>query len=168
MDRLTKASDIEGWYFCNSPKCVSVVSCGSCDFNHDMRNRLGTYEDTGLTPEDMMRMKLKIGDTVYSLYEDEDGDLIIEKLVVTEVSNKRFWCSEHEFTHDMIGNKIFLTIDEMVEKTESVVLGAFKYYGNFKNSKGKYYVPNWAVKAQKELFILKIREICMSKHLKEM
>ncbi len=60
----------------------------------------------------------KIGDTIYTIYSDEDGSLI-EELTVSEVSTQRIWadygCSFH---YDDLGKTVFLTPEEAEKALE--------------------------------------------------
>lgn len=71
MERLTKCIGFNGALFACvhfrtmncaiiDPDC-STENCGQCDFYGDMINKLGRYEDTGLSPEEVMELIKKKG-----------------------------------------------------------------------------------------------------------
>ena len=59
MDRLTEKND-ETYFYpqCFEEKCIGVSEpCSECEFEEKICIRLGEYEDTGLTPEQIMELK---------------------------------------------------------------------------------------------------------------
>lgn len=71
MKRMTKRIGHYNYLFCcihmNTKDCVmadpkcSIESCEECDFLGDMLNKLGRYEDTGLSPEEITELIKKKG-----------------------------------------------------------------------------------------------------------
>jgi len=54
----------------------------------------------------------KVGDTVYTIYSDDDNGDFIEEPVVVEVSTHRIWIENYFFDYDDIGNTVFLTREQ--------------------------------------------------------
>ena len=65
MERLTEKNDETYFYpHCFGEKCIGVSEpCSECEFEEKICIRLGEYEDTGLTPKQIR--KLKDRDTGY-------------------------------------------------------------------------------------------------------
>ena len=59
MDRLTEKNDELYFYpHCFEEECIGVSEpCSECEFEEKICIRLGEYEDTGLTPEQIMELK---------------------------------------------------------------------------------------------------------------
>jgi len=75
--------------------------------------RLQIYEDLeeqGL----LLKLPCRVGDTVYTIYSDEDGSFI-EKPKVEEVSTHRIWIDSMYFDYDDFGKTVFLTQTEAEE-----------------------------------------------------
>ncbi len=53
----------------------------------------------------------KVGDTIYTIYSDEDGSFI-EEPKVEEVSTHRVWIDSIYFDYDDFGKTVFLTRQE--------------------------------------------------------
>jgi hypothetical protein len=61
MERLTQKNEAGGYYY---PECFREDKCGgmgtekceTCDFSEKICQKLGQYEDTGLTPEQIREM----------------------------------------------------------------------------------------------------------------
>ena len=59
MDRLTEKNDELYFYpHCFEEECIGVSEpCSECEFEEKICIRLGEYEDTGLTPPEIMDLK---------------------------------------------------------------------------------------------------------------
>ena len=59
MDRLTEKNDETYFYpHCFEEECIGVSEpCSKCEFEEKICIRLGEYEDTGLTPEQIRELK---------------------------------------------------------------------------------------------------------------
>lgn len=59
MDRLTEKNDETYFYpHCFEEECIGVSEpCSKCEFEEKICTRLGEYEDTGLTPEQIQELK---------------------------------------------------------------------------------------------------------------
>ena len=59
MDRLTEKNDELYFYpHCFEEECIGVSEpCSECEFDEKVCMRIGKYEDTGLTPEQVMELK---------------------------------------------------------------------------------------------------------------
>lgn len=59
MDRLTEKNDETYFYpHCFEEECIGVSEpCSECEFEEKICIRLGEYEDTGLTPEQILELK---------------------------------------------------------------------------------------------------------------
>jgi len=67
-------------------------------------------DERGLLPE----LPCKVGDTVYTIYFNEDGSFI-EESKVEEVSTHRIWIDSMYFDYDDIGKTVFFTQAEAEE-----------------------------------------------------
>jgi len=56
----------------------------------------------------LLKLPCAVGDTVYTIYSDEDGSFI-EESKVEEVSTHRIWIDSMYFDYDDIGKNVFLT-----------------------------------------------------------
>lgn len=59
MDRLTEKNDETYFYpHCFEEECIGASEpCSKCEFEEKICTRLGEYEDTGLTPEQIRELK---------------------------------------------------------------------------------------------------------------
>lgn len=59
MERLTEKNDETYFYpHCFEEECIGVSEpCSECEFEEKICIRLGEYEDTGLTPEQILELK---------------------------------------------------------------------------------------------------------------
>lgn len=59
MDRLTEKNDETYFYpHCFEEECIGASEpCSKCEFEEKICIRLGEYEDTGLTPEQIRELK---------------------------------------------------------------------------------------------------------------
>ena len=59
MERLTEKNDETYFYpHCFGEECIGVSEpCSECEFEEKICMRLGEYEDTGLTPPEIMKLK---------------------------------------------------------------------------------------------------------------
>lgn len=76
MDRLTERHyhPENGYYMSCSGTCQKdFCDCGTCDVFSEMIQRLGTYEDTGLEPEEINKWK-----TALSKLTNVTGDRLLE------------------------------------------------------------------------------------------
>ena len=54
----------------------------------------------------------KIGDIIYSIWEDDEGVLQIDEIEVLDVSAQKIWIGGGYFGYDEIGKNVFLTCEE--------------------------------------------------------
>lgn len=73
-------------------------------------NKLKKYEDLEEQGK-LLKLPCKVGDTVYTIYSDEDGSFI-EEAKVEEVSTHRIWIDSMYFDYDDIGKSVFFTRQE--------------------------------------------------------
>lgn len=62
MERLTQRLE-NGEYWlneCTDPRHSCVEDCGDCEHAKKVFSRLAAYEDTGLTPEQIMELKAEV------------------------------------------------------------------------------------------------------------
>ena len=59
----------------------------------------------------LLKLPCAVGDTVYTIYSDEDGSFI-EEPKVEEVSTHRVWIDSMYFDYDDFGKTVFLTREE--------------------------------------------------------
>ena len=76
----------------------------------DLRGRLKEYEDLEEQGK-LMKLPCAVGDTIYTIYSDEDSSFIEEPKVV-EVSTHRVWIDSAYFDYDDFGKTVFLTREE--------------------------------------------------------
>ena len=55
---------------------------------------------------------VRVGDTAYTLYWDDECPPMIEEAEILEVSTQRFWIDSACFDFDDIGQSVFLTEDD--------------------------------------------------------
>lgn len=89
MERLTKRNETEYYY----PTCIeecgdlgSRPECDGCDFNEKICKKLGEYEDTRLTPEQIKEIDRLYAEKCKELAEVKDlmdDDLISKKEVLS-------------------------------------------------------------------------------------
>ena len=117
------------------------------DFNKvtEALNKLAAYEDIGPTPEQLkevdrlyaeqaaklqhyegLRQQGRLpefpcaeGDTVYTIYSDEDG-AFIEKATVKELSTHRIWIDSMYFDYEDIGKTVFFIQQEAEDKLKEL------------------------------------------------
>ena len=80
--------------------------------------RLAEYEDLeeqGL----LLRLPCKVGDTVYTIYSDEDTSFV-EEPIVKDVSTHRIWIENRYFDYSDIGKTVFLTQAEAEQKLKEM------------------------------------------------
>ena len=84
----------------------------------DLRERLKEYEDAeeqGL----LLRLPCKVGDTVYTIYSDEDTSFV-EEPIVKDVSTHRIWIENRYFDYSDIGKIVFLTQEQAEQKLKEM------------------------------------------------
>lgn len=60
MERLTKWVDCNGkarYGYCADGNCKTTTMCGICGYLDKILTRLAEYEDSGLTPEEVIQLK---------------------------------------------------------------------------------------------------------------
>ena len=60
----------------------------------------------------MIELPCAIGDTVYSIWEDEEGKLQIEEIEAIDVSVQKVWIGDVYFSCQEIGVNVFFTREE--------------------------------------------------------
>lgn len=83
---------------------------GTVDLLLQMADRLEEYEDLEEQGK-LLKLPCAVGDTVYTIYSDEDGSFI-EEPKVEEVSTHRVWIDSRYFDYDDFGKTVFLTREE--------------------------------------------------------
>ncbi|NBI73289.1 hypothetical protein D3Z50_20025 [Clostridiaceae bacterium] len=73
----------------------------------EVLNKLAECEDLE-EPGKLLKLPCAVGDTVYTIYSDEDGSFI-EELKAEEVSTHRIWIDSECFDYEDIGETVFLT-----------------------------------------------------------
>lgn len=76
----------------------------------DMAKELKEYKDLEEQGK-LLKLPCAVGDTVYTIYSDEDGSFI-EEPKVEEVSTHRVWIDSRYFDYDDFGKTVFLTREE--------------------------------------------------------
>ena len=56
MERLTRRDGTDVYMLCGD-RCYSVANCNLCDVHNVLLDRLAAYEDTGLTPEELVGLR---------------------------------------------------------------------------------------------------------------
>ena len=121
MDRLTtenyrelliKNNDLEYRSACLG--CENIQKCNpeegvKCGF-YKALEKLKEYEDLEEQGK-LLKLPCAVGDTVYTIYSDEDGSFI-EEPKVEEVSTHRVWIDSMYFDYDDFGKTVFLTREE--------------------------------------------------------
>lgn len=139
MERLTERNEYGGAYYkrCYASPCDGTgESCDNCDLIViEVCEALAAYEDTGLSPEQIIEMgnlyaekckelaevkKLippcKAGDTLYQpAYSSITKVGGIEEMKVLEASNSRIWAEWDCFDRGDLGKTVFLTQAEAEE-----------------------------------------------------
>lgn len=73
-------------------------------------HKLAEYEDLEEQGK-LLKLPCAVGDTVYTIYSDEDSSFI-EESKVEEVSTHRVWIDSTYFDYDDFGKTVFLTREE--------------------------------------------------------
>lgn len=99
-----------------------VWSCSECMNEHialrSWLNELKQYKDLEEQGK-LLKLPCKVGDTVYTIYSDEDGSFIEEPKVV-EISTHRIWIARMYFDYDDFGKTVFLTQAEAEAALENL------------------------------------------------
>lgn len=108
MDRLTvKYGD--GLYESVNPIDIYGNEYSKTNYK-ELLKQLGEYEDSE-EQNRLLKLPCAVGDTVYTIYSDED-DSFIEEPKVEEVSTHRIWIDSMYFDYDDIGRTVFLTREQ--------------------------------------------------------
>ena len=110
--RLTKKRADNGKYYLSGlagvlnsyPKGYGRIQVG-----HAV-DKLAEYEDLE-EQNRLIKLPCAVGDTIYTIYSDEDSSFIEEPKVV-EVSTHRVWIDSAYFDYDDFGKTVFLTREE--------------------------------------------------------
>lgn len=97
--------------------CLEDDGCGDCPYHEPetkfiCKGLLQKAHEAVKWYEEMF--PCKVGDTIYTIYSDEDGSFI-EEPKVEEVSTHRVWIDSIYFDYDDFGKTVFLT-KEAAEK----------------------------------------------------
>ena len=98
--------------------CLDGDGCKDCS-NYQSESRLTCPSLLQKAYEAVKRYEemfpCKVGDTIYTIYSDEDGSFI-EEPKVEEVSTHRVWIDSIYFDYDDFGKTVFLTRQEAEDK----------------------------------------------------
>lgn len=107
----------EGFLCHANPNDEKLDVCIKCAKEHEQLaewlSELKGYkqlEEQGL----LLKLPCKVGNTIYTIYSDEDGSFI-EKPIVEDVSTHRIWVHSMFFDYSDIGKTVFLTQAEAEE-----------------------------------------------------
>ena len=112
MDRLTERDEFGN---------ADIIGVDSMDLQCNLEfdefnkvtnalNKLAKYEDLE-EQNKLLKLPCAVGDTVYTIYSDEDGSFI-EEPKAEEVSTHRVWIDSMYFDYDDFGKTVFLTREE--------------------------------------------------------
>lgn len=76
----------------------------------ELVERLAEYEDLE-EQNQLLKLPCAVGDTIYTIYSDEDSSFIEEPKVV-EVSTHRVWIDSAYFDYDDFGKTVFLARED--------------------------------------------------------
>ena len=110
--RLTKKREDNGRYYLSGLTEVSnryPKGYGRIQVGHAV-DKLAEYEDLEEQGK-LLKLPCAVGDTIYTIYSDEDSSFIEEPKVV-EVSTHRVWIDSAYFDYDDFGKTVFLTREE--------------------------------------------------------
>lgn len=110
--RLTKKREDNGRYYLSGLAEVSnryPKGYGRIQVGHAVE-KLAEYEDLEEQGK-LLKLPCAVGDTIYTIYSDEDSSFIEESKAV-EVSTHRVWIDSAYFDYDDFGKTVFLTREE--------------------------------------------------------
>ena len=87
----------------------------------EVLNKLAEYEDLEEQGK-LLELPCAVGDTIYTIYSDEDSSFIEEPKVV-EVSTYRVWIDSAYFDYDDFGKTVFLAREEAKAALEELERG---------------------------------------------
>lgn len=88
---------------------LAIIS-SFCLIERVENKELKKYEDLEEQGK-LLKLPCEVGDTVYTIYSDEDGSFV-EEPKVEEVSTHRIWIDSVYFDYEDIGKTVFLTREE--------------------------------------------------------
>lgn len=125
MERLTErfSNGQAAVYGCGNNCKYDFKYCNNhledCPTINEIYEKLATYEDLEEQGK-LLMLPCKVGDTVYTIYSDEDG-CFIEKSIVQEVSTHRIWIDDRTYyKYSDFGKTVFLTQAEAQAALENM------------------------------------------------
>ncbi len=117
MERLTKRISLGNG---NTTVDFSNARVGEFLTDHEkgvraLFEQLAEYEDLEEQGR-LLKLPCAVGDTVYTIYYDDEDGLFIEEPKVEEVSTHRVWIDSMYFDYDDFGKTVFLTRQEAAAK----------------------------------------------------